>query len=95
MQECTIKVMMDKGLLVTCNSDDPAYFGGYIADNYIAIYYGLGLHIDDLFRMAENSFHASFISVERKEGFLKEVLDFRQKAVALFGPPRLRDAIFS
>lgn len=87
--------MLGKGLLVMCNSDDPAYFGGYIADNYMAIYYAVGLHIDDLFRLSENSFHASFISMEEREAYFKEVLNFRQKAVALFGPLKLRDAIYS
>jgi adenosine deaminase len=52
--------MLDAGLLVTVNSDDPAYFGGYIEDNFAAIERDLGLGEDDLKRLAENSFRAAF-----------------------------------
>jgi adenosine deaminase len=53
--------MLDAGILATVNSDDPAYFGGYIADNYAAVQRALHLTDSDLARIATNSLRASFI----------------------------------
>jgi len=53
--------LLDRGLLVTINSDDPAYFGGYIADNYIGTAAALGLTADQMVQVARNSFVASFL----------------------------------
>jgi adenine deaminase len=59
--------LLDRGLLVTINSDDPAYFGGYVADNYIGTAAALGLTADQMIQVARNSFVASFLSeVERR-----------------------------
>jgi adenosine deaminase len=51
---------------VTVNSDDPAYFGGYIADNYRNVAAALALTTDDLVRLAANSIDGSFASDDRK-----------------------------
>ena len=51
--------MLDHGLKATVNSDDPAYFGGYIADNYLALASGLGLGLPDLTALATNSLNAT------------------------------------
>ena len=51
---------MNAGVLVTVNSDDPAYFGGYVADNYVAIAEALNLTREDLSQLAENSLLASW-----------------------------------
>ncbi|WP_426264323.1 adenosine deaminase [Sphingomonas sp. PWP1-2] len=53
--------MLREGLRATVNSDDPAYFGGYIADNYRAIAAARGLGRDDLVTLARNSFLGSFL----------------------------------
>jgi adenosine deaminase len=53
--------MLERGLMVTINSDDPAYFGGYIGDNYLATATALGLDRDQLRQVARNSFLASFL----------------------------------
>lgn len=55
-----LKRLMDAGVLVTVNSDDPAYFGGYVADNYVAIAEALDLTEDDIAALAENSLLASW-----------------------------------
>lgn len=68
-----IKKMLDRGLLVTVNSDDPSYFGGYVADNFAGIYEALHLSTADVIQLARNSFEASFISSEEKRKFLAEV----------------------
>jgi adenosine deaminase len=56
-----IRRMFERGLLVTINSDDPAYFGGYIGDNYVATAEALGMSADDMRRIAHNSFMAAFL----------------------------------
>jgi adenosine deaminase len=53
--------MLDIGLRATCNSDDPAYFGGYIADNFIRTADAVGLTRDDVIQLAKNSFTGSFL----------------------------------
>ena len=52
--------MLDAGLIVTINSDDPAYFGGYVGDNYHAVQEAFGLSPDDLAALATASIDASF-----------------------------------
>lgn len=56
-----LRTMMDSGLLVTINSDDPAYFGGYLVENYVAVAEALGLTPADLVTLAAASFEASFL----------------------------------
>jgi len=57
-----IKTMLDKGLNATVNSDDPAYFGGYVNDNFIAIAEALDLSNEDIVQLVKNSFKGSFLS---------------------------------
>lgn len=61
------------GLCVTVNSDDPAYFGGYLNENYLAVSEGLSLRARDLAALAINSFEASFIPGEEKARYRKEI----------------------
>lgn len=62
-----LKKMMDLGMLVTVNSDDPAYFGGYINDNYISIAENLNLGIKDIKNLTENSINASMLCDTSKQ----------------------------
>ena len=78
-----LKRMLDRGLFVTVNSDDPAYFGGYVNDNYVAVAEALGLDRDDLVRLARNSFEASWLDPAAKAARLAEV-----DAVAAASNPR-------
>jgi adenosine deaminase len=55
-----LPALLDAGVLVTVNSDDPAYFGGYVADNYLALHAALGLDLSTLETLAQNSLLASF-----------------------------------
>jgi adenine deaminase len=73
IKEHNLKQLLDAGLMVTINSDDPAYFGGYVADNYIAAQEALGLSRDDLYRLAANSFEASFLPEENKRALIREL----------------------
>jgi adenosine deaminase len=69
-----LKQLLDRGLLATVNSDDPAYFGGYVGDNFAASAAALELSREQLIRLARNSFVASFLSDEAKRAYL-DVLD--------------------
>jgi len=60
LREHPLKLFLDAGIIVTVNSDDPAYFGGYVADNYLAIARALDLSRDDLAALAANSLRASW-----------------------------------
>ncbi|MFF7259828.1 adenosine deaminase [Streptomyces sp. NPDC008159] len=70
-----LPAMLDAGLLCTVNSDDPAYFGGYVGDNFDAVHRTLGLSEERLRELARNSFTASFLEddEERRARYLAEV----------------------
>jgi adenosine deaminase len=67
MGQHNLKQMLEQGLCVTVNSDDPAYFGGYVGENFVAIQEALSFTPEQLVTMAENSFKASFLSDTEKE----------------------------
>jgi adenosine deaminase len=71
-----LKKLLDLGLCVTVNSDDPAYLGGYIAENFQAAHATLKLSLGDIHRLAQNSFEASFLGPEDKRGFIRELDTF-------------------
>lgn len=73
LQHHNVKKLLSEGLCVTINSDDPAYFGGYINDNYWASCEALALTAEDLVQLAKNSFIASFISENEKKAYLAQV----------------------
>ncbi|MFO1090560.1 MAG: adenosine deaminase [Hyphomicrobiales bacterium] len=66
-----LKRMLDARLLVTVNSDDPSYFGGYVTDNFLAIQEALGLTVADIAALGRNAFRASFLSDADKAGALE------------------------
>ena len=68
-----LKKLLDAGLVVTVNSDDPAYFGGYLLDNYVAVQEALGLSHADLARLARNSITASLLPGGRKAELIAEI----------------------
>ncbi|MFB7619430.1 adenosine deaminase [Kitasatospora sp. NPDC056181] len=68
-----LPAMLAAGLLVTVNSDDPAYFGGYADDNFRAVEEALKLDREELRLLAANSFRASFLDEERRAALLAEV----------------------
>lgn len=73
MQNHPLPAMLAAGLMVTINSDDPAYFGGYLNENYQAVSGILGNDRETLAQLARNSFNAAFISQAEKEKFTAEV----------------------
>jgi len=73
LEQHNLKQLLQRGLCVTINSDDPAYFGGYVAENYRAASEALGLTREDIVRLAKNSFEASFLLPEEKRRRIAEV----------------------
>ena len=73
IEEHPVKRMLAEDLCVTVNSDDPAYFGGYVADNYIAVRDGLEFTVEQFRKVAENSFRASFLDEGSKARLLAEL----------------------
>ncbi|GAC1538710.1 MAG: adenosine deaminase [Candidatus Velthaea sp.] len=70
LDDHTLGRMLDAGLLATVNSDDPAYFGGYIGENFDAVAQSLALTPAQLVTLARNSFEAAFLSAERRTAYL-------------------------
>jgi len=68
-----LKSLLERGLCVTINSDDPAYFGGYVAENYRAAREALNLSREQIVQLAKNSFEASFLTPEEKRRWVDEV----------------------
>lgn len=76
MKSDEIVGLLHRGLTVTVNSDDPAYFGAYAAQNYVALAEHAGLDIDQVVTLAKNSFRASWITPARLDHFLREIDDY-------------------
>ena len=74
-----LKTLMQKGLLVMLNSDDPAYFGGYLGDNYIAMVDNCNINLEEIILLAKNSFKASFLEKEKIDFYLNSIDKFINK----------------
>jgi adenosine deaminase len=73
MEDHNLKRLLDAGACVTVNSDDPAYFGGYVAANYEAVAQALNLSREDIAQLAKNSIAASFLDEETKRHWLRMI----------------------
>lgn len=74
-----LKRLLDHGLCVTVNSDDPAYFGGYLSENFLAVQQALNLRPMDIFCLARNSFEAAFLGPDEKRAFLGELDEYLRR----------------
>jgi adenine deaminase len=73
LEEHNLKQMLERGLCVTVNSDDPAYFGGYLTENFLAVQRALGLGCAEVRQLVENAFTGSFLDPAEKQAYLDEV----------------------
>ncbi|WP_168406030.1 adenosine deaminase [Acinetobacter indicus] len=73
MRQHNIRRLLQQGMKVTVNSDDPSYFGGYMNDNFIAITEALDLNADELKQLAINSFEASFLPAAQKQAWIEKI----------------------
>ncbi len=71
-----LPTLLARGLLVTVNADDPAYFGGYVNENYLALAEATGLGLENVRQLAENSFTASILTPAEKVRWIAELNDF-------------------
>jgi len=76
MDEHPVAKMLDKGIVATIHSDDPAYFGGYMNENYYQTAKALNLSVDQIQQLAINAFQASWLSVASKEQHITKVNDY-------------------
>ncbi|HZL09310.1 MAG TPA: adenosine deaminase [Prolixibacteraceae bacterium] len=79
MTKHPLKEMLKKGMIVTVNSDDPAYFGGYMNENFLALANSLDLSKEDIVLLVKNSFTASFLSEKEKQRMIGKVEQFYQE----------------
>ena len=75
LENHNLKKLLDKGLMVTVNSDDPAYFGGYINKNLIECQKVLNLSAEDVKKLAVNSFKSSFLDIDEKKKWIDQIND--------------------
>ena len=73
MKNHPLKKMLDAGLLATVNSDDPAYFGGYLNENFFAVAVALTLSKEEITLLAKNSFKASFLDENKKQEMIEKI----------------------
>ncbi|WP_024326165.1 adenosine deaminase [Thioalkalivibrio sp. AKL19] len=78
LEDHNLKRLLDAGLRVTINSDDPAYFGGYIGENFRATTEALSLSLDDLEQLARNAVAASFLDEPARQRLQDEITDWRR-----------------
>jgi adenosine deaminase len=70
--------MLEYGMTATVNSDDPAYFGGYLNENYLEVAKALNLSREQIVLLAKNSFAASFLDQDKKQGMIEKIDRFNQ-----------------
>ncbi|MFZ3126630.1 MAG: adenosine deaminase [Rhodoferax sp.] len=73
LEQHTLKRLLDAGIVATVNSDDPAYFGGYINDNFTQTFAALGMTAQHAYQLARNSFDASFIGEARRKQYVERL----------------------
>jgi adenosine deaminase len=79
MENHNLKRLLDMGLCVMVNSDDPAYFGGYMTENYLAVQKALNLEIEDIRALAENAVQATFQSQAQKQTLMEELYGYFER----------------
>ncbi|MGO4378433.1 adenosine deaminase [Pseudoduganella sp. RAF53_2] len=73
MKDHNLLQLLDAGLVAMVNSDDPAYFGGYMNDNFVAVFDALPLGLQHAYQLSRNSFEAAFLPAAEKQRYLDEV----------------------
>ena len=73
LEDHNLKRLLDRGLMVTVNSDDPSYFGGYLNRNMIDCQKALNLSMEDVKKLAVNSFKSSFLNIDEKKKWIDQI----------------------
>jgi adenosine deaminase len=85
-----VKAMLEAGLKATVNSDDPSYFGGFINDNYLAVAEALDLSVEQLARLAINSFEGSFLGADEIRAHVAEIRALEERLIGAAAQGRAR-----
>jgi adenosine deaminase len=93
LKKHNLKRLLDAGLCVTINSDDPAYFGGYIGENFLRCQEALDLDVDDIHALAKNAFVASFLSDADKALHIDELETLVKRATSPGAAPGLSPSV--
>lgn len=80
MENHNLKRLLDMGLCVTVNSDDPAYLGGYMTENYLAVQKALNLDLEDIRSLAKNAIQATFLGQVEKQRLLDELDNYFERS---------------
>ena len=75
--------LLEAGLKVTVNSDDPAYFGGYVNENYLQLFAATGMNSQQAWQLAVNSFDASFVTPQQRAHWMRQLEAVFAKYAAL------------
>jgi len=73
LKQHNLRQLLDAGLVATVNSDDPAYFGGYMNENFLQTFAATGMDAGHAYRLAANSFHGSFAPDAAKKGWIERL----------------------
>jgi adenosine deaminase len=80
LREHTLPQLLEAGVVATVNSDDPAYFGGYMQENFVETFDALALDTAQAITLARNSFEASFAGDAQKRQYLDRLSDYCEQA---------------
>jgi adenosine deaminase len=75
LQAHNLPKLLEAGIVATVNSDDPAYFGGYLNENFLQVFAATGMDATHAYRLAANSFEASFAQPARKQAWIRQLQD--------------------
>ena len=73
LEDHNLKKLLDEGLMAIVNSDDPAYFGGYLNTNLIKCQKALNLSMEDVKKLTVNSFKSSFLNIDKKKKWIDQI----------------------
>jgi adenosine deaminase len=81
MSQHSLKQLLEAGVCVTINSDDPAYFGGYMIENYVQTLEGLDLSTPQLVELIKNGFEASYLHKDDKARYMARIDELAGQAL--------------
>ena len=73
MEEHNILQLLERGLCVTVNSDDPSYFGGYMTENFVAMNNAFSMSVEQVDQLIKNAIEGSFATEDRKKELLEKL----------------------
>lgn len=75
-----MRLLMERGVRVTVNSDDPAYFKGYVNENLVMMHEGAGMGVKEIIQLQRNAFNVSWVSTAKRDHFLRELDEYARQS---------------